>query len=405
MRIDELHFLVAEDSGFQRRLLVQILDEMGAARVTEAADGHEALRICRGAETPVHISVIDIDMPRMDGIELIRRLAEHNYDEAVIVSSALDPAVLAAVETMSRAYGIHLLGVVEKPATPDKLMPLIRAYKPPSQRAKAAAPANQPRLEDILEGLKNNEFEPYFQPKVELASGRVWGAEALARWHRPHHGLVPPAAFVPLLEQHGMLDRLAWPIIEKSVTACVRWQQEHLPLRVAINLSFSTLADPGFAESVAAFAALKGVDPDRIIFEVTESVAMTDVPHCLENLARLRMKGFHLSVDDFGTGHSSLKQLLRIPFGELKLDRSFVSGAARHAARNSVLRSSLELAGRLHLHTVGEGVETQEDWDLLHKLGCESAQGFLIGRPMAAGPFHQWLVERMTPDCDIVWRR
>lgn len=392
MQIADLHFLVAEDHSFQRRSLVRILNNLGARNVVEAVDGRAALEVFQNRILPIDICIVDLNMPGMDGMELIRHLAEANSRVSMILASALDRTLIASVETMVKAYGITLLGAIEKPATIEKLQNLINLYQAPAALSKSSQPA-LPRfaLEEIAHGLQAKQFEAFFQPKVELASGRVIGVEALARWRHPHYGLVAPAAFIQTMERHGLIDRLTWVVIENSVAACSAWSDLGLPLSVSINLSLTSLEKPGFADQVIEYLAQRRIDAGCFIFEVTESVAMADVPHCLENLARLRMKGFGLSIDDYGTGYSSMQQLLRIPFTELKIDQSFVSGASDNEALISILGSSLELARKLNLQTVAEGVETEQDWDLLKELGCLHAQGYFIAKPMPGAEFPDWI--------------
>ena len=392
MQIADLHFLVAEDHSFQRRSLVRILNNLGARNIVEAVDGRAALEVFHNRILPIDICIVDLNMPGMDGMELIRHLAEANSRVSLILASALDRTLIASVETMVKAYGITLLGAIEKPATIEKLQNLINLYRAPaalSESPQAALPRFA--LEDIVHGLQAKQFGAFFQPKVEIANGRVTGVEALARWHHPHYGLVAPGAFIQHMEQHGLIDRLTWVVIESSVAACRAWSDLGLPLSVSVNLSLTSLEQPGFADQVIEYFAQRQMDAGCFIFEVTESVAMANVPHCLENLVRLRMKGFGLSIDDYGTGYSSMQQLLRIPFTELKIDQSFVSGASDNAALISILGSSLELARKLNLQTVAEGVETQQDWDLLRELGCTYAQGYWIAKPMAEAEFPDWI--------------
>jgi EAL domain-containing protein (putative c-di-GMP-specific phosphodiesterase class I)/CheY-like chemotaxis protein len=392
MQITELHFLVAEDHSFQRRSLVRILNNLGARNIVEAADGRAALEVFQNRTLPIDICIIDLNMPGMDGMELIRHLAEANSQVSIILASALDRPLIASVETMVRAYGITLLGAIEKPATIDKLQNLIDLYQVPLTPSESLVPKIPSfSAEDIVRGLQAKQFEAFFQPKVEIATGQVTGVEALARWHHPQYGLVEPAAFIRHFEEHGLIDQLAWVIIENSVAACRGWNERGLPISVSINLSLTSLEEPRFADQVIEYVAQQGIDAGSIIFEVTESVAMADVPHCLENLARLRMKGIGLSIDDYGTGYSSMQQLLRIPFTELKIDRSFVSGASHNEALISILSSSLELSRKLNLQMVAEGVETQQDWDLLSQLGCTYAQGYFIAKPMAGTEFPDWM--------------
>lgn len=393
MQIADLHFLVAEDDDFQRRWLMIMLTNLGAKNIVEVPDGLAALKALQDKAQRIDISFIDLNMPGMDGMELIRHLAKENNQTSVVLASALDSSLLFSVGTMSKAYGIDLLGTIEKPATPENLLELINLYRTPEARHKSRAIAPTFTFADIQQGLKDKEFEPVFQPKVELTTRQVKGVEAFARWRHPQYGFIVPTAFIPILEENGEMDALAWIIIEKSIVACRKWHEQGLLITVSINLSPSSLAKPGLAEKIAEYVAQQGLDEQYIIFEVTESATITNVPYFLENLARLRMRGFGLSVDDYGMGHASMQELLRIPFTELKIDRSFVSGAAQNQSLEMVLSSSLELCRKLHRQSVAVGVETRQDWDLLYKLGCAYAQGYYIAKPMEGDVIPVWMQE------------
>lgn len=393
MQIADLHFLVAEDDDFQRRWLMIMLTNLGAKNIVEVPDGLAALKALQDKAQRIDISFIDLNMPGMDGMELIRHLAKENNQTSVVLASALDSSLLFSVGTMSKAYGIDLLGTIEKPATPENLLELINLYRTPEARHKSRAIAPTFTFADIQQGLKDKEFEPVFQPKVELTTRQVKGVEAFARWRHPQYGFIVPTAFIPILEENGEMDALAWIIIEKSIVACRKWHEQGLLITVSINLSPSSLAKPGLAEKIAEYVAQQGLDEQYIIFEVTESATITNVPYFLENLARLRMRGFGLSVDDYGMGHASMQELLRIPFTELKIDRSFVSGAAQNQSLEVVLSSSLELCRKLHRQSVAVGVETRQDWDLLYKLGCAYAQGYYIAKPMEGDVIPVWMQE------------
>ena len=392
MAIGELTFLVAEDHDFQRKTLVRMLQGLGAKTVLEAADGKLALDAFRDLTQPIDIIICDLDMPEMDGMEFIRHVGEAGVPVSLILSSALERSLIASVETMTRAYGINLLGAVDKPATPQKLGDLIAKHGQ-SQAAAKKSPMQQMPSAEIAEGLAAAQFEPFLQPKVALDTGEVIGAEALVRWRHPVKGLIPPAAFIATLEAEGMIDELTWVMLDKSAAIVAQWSKLGLPYTISVNLSLKSLDDPKLADSITEAVRRQGVDPAFIILEVTETAAMTDVARCLENLARLRMKGFGLSIDDYGTGYSSMQQLARVPYTELKVDQSFVLGAASQPRLRVMLESSMELANRLGLTVVAEGVETRQDWDLLKELGCHKAQGYFIAKPLPAVDFLDWVDE------------
>jgi EAL domain-containing protein (putative c-di-GMP-specific phosphodiesterase class I) len=392
MQIEKLRLLVAEDHDFQRSVLVRVLASLGAKEVHEAADGHAALAIIRNPARAIDVVISDLDMPGMDGMEFLRHLGESGYPVSVILASALEPRLLASVETMTQAYGIRMLGVVGKPLTPERLKLLLNAHQPvlakPGGRA-VAGPAFT--LEEIAAGLRNDEFEPFFQPKVELATGKVTGAEALARWRHPQQGIVAPHAFIRPIEENGLIDELTWVMLKKAAACCSTWRSAGLETTVSVNLSLKSLTDVKLGGHVTELVRGQNLEPCRMVLELTESAAATDAGKALENLARLRLKGFGLSIDDYGTGYSSMQQLARIAFTELKIDQSFVANAARQESARVILESSLDMAKRLNITAVAEGVETQADWSLLQDLGCDLAQGYFIAKPMEAGTYLDWV--------------
>ncbi|WP_312549612.1 EAL domain-containing response regulator [Massilia sp.] len=393
MDIAHLHFLVAEADKGQRAAMAEMLGRLGATRITEVPDGHMALRTFQAGFTPrVHIAIIDLDLPGMDGLELIRNLATLESDVKLIVTGAQPANLLFSVETLAQVYGIDLLGSAAKPVTAARLKPLIDNYLPP---APPGAGGETPRFSfsDIGLGLQKRQFEPFFQPKIELATGQVKGLEVFARWRHPEHGLLSPAAFIDALEQNNRVDFLDWSMIEMSVERCRWFHDQGTPISISINLAPETLAHPAFIRQITACLGRHTVLPDYITFEMPESSVLNTDPHFIERLVRLRMMGFGLAIDDYGTGRSNLQLLARIPFSELKIDRSFVDGASKRRPLGTVLRSCLGLAHSLDRMSVAVGVETRQDWDFLQGLGCTYAQGYHIANPMEAGAFPGWLEE------------
>jgi EAL domain-containing protein (putative c-di-GMP-specific phosphodiesterase class I) len=218
---------------------------------------------------------------------------------------------------------------------------------------------------------------------VEFLNGKVIAVEALARLRRADGRAVRAGHFVPLLEREGYAQQLTDSMLEQAVRWKKRWEEDQgLRLHVSVNVSPSTLADPGAADHYQQIVQDHGVDPADVMLEITEGSVVTDAARGLGVLARLRLKGFGLSIDDFGTGYSSLAQLSQIPFTELKIDQDFVSGANGEPRKRAVIEASLDLARKLQLEVVAEGVETVEDWQMLAEMGCGVAQGFLIAGPV-----------------------
>ena len=381
MRWSELQVMVVEDHGFQRRIALRLLAELGVENALEGADGLDALQVLRRQPTPPDVVLVDLDMPGMDGIECIGQIAQERLARAVVVVSALDPALLNTVQTMARAYGLRVLGSVEKPLTRDKLESVLSRLGEHAGEQLDESEADF-TIPTLLEALERGEIVPWFQPQVEFGNGKVVAVEALARWERPDGSVVRPVLFVPLLEQEGRADALTDRMLDEGCRWLQRWSQDGVRLKLSVNVSPLALADPQAADRYQAIVESHGVTPEDVVLEITESSVMTDAARGLGVLARLRLKGFGLSIDDFGTGYSSLAQLAQVPFTELKIDKDFVFSSHSQPRKRAMVEASLDLARKLRLTTVAEGVETLEDWQLLAELGCDIAQGWLIGRPV-----------------------
>lgn len=389
--IGHLHFLIVEDDRFQREALEMLLTNLGAQNVSHAEDGKVALDVLSTSHVPIDIVLCDLDMPQMDGMAFLRNLAKTNNQPAVILSSGLGGAMMDSVEAMAKAYELNVLGTMAKPPSRSRFLALINDLK---GRGTGSRSSNTPitfSQHEIAHALKNGEFIPYFQPKVAMDTGQVVGMEALVRWNSPVLGLLPPSAFLAQVELYGLMDHLTWIMLAKSATTCRRWHDNGLALSVSVNLSLSSLGRIELAERIDELVRKRGLSPTHMILEVTETAAMSAVGPSLENLTRLRLRGFGLSIDDYGTGYSSLQQLTRVPFTELKIDQSFVKDALRHDATRIVVESSLDIARKLGLKVTAEGIETYEHWQLLSKMGCDIAQGYLIAKPMPEDVMLTWL--------------
>lgn len=377
--------LIVEDHDFQRRILARLLRALGVRQVLEAENGRAALALLDAGHAP-GLVICDLDMPEMDGMAFIRHLGERLPDVPVIIASALDTALLGSVAKMADAYGVRLVGVLEKPVTRVHLAQLVAAGDGERLR-RSVLPAPTFALAEIEAGIRNHEFVPFFQPKLDMKSGRVVGAEALARWRHPAQGVVSPYGFILTLEQASKMDSLTFLMLEQAAHAARRLREAGLDISVSVNLSTTSLADVSLADRVTDIVTGCGVEPKRMVLEITETAAMTALAPALENLARLRMKDFGLSIDDYGTGFASLAQLARVPFTELKIDQGFITGCSENPNAHVIVEASVALAHGLKLKAVAEGIETQADWDALRAMGCDMAQGYFIARPMDEAAF------------------
>jgi EAL domain-containing protein (putative c-di-GMP-specific phosphodiesterase class I)/AmiR/NasT family two-component response regulator len=381
MSLSQLHVVLVEDHGFQRRLGLRLLADLGITQLNEAADGFQGLSLLRGMETPPDVVLVDLDMPGMDGVEFIGHVASERLARSIAVVSAMDPALLHTVQLMAKASGLRVLGAVEKPLTPGKLTHILSLFEG-SQAPVGSLDEISVTLEDVHEALAQGRLLPYFQPQAEFSNGKVVGVEALARLLTADGQLVSPSVFIPIVERAGLSDELTLHMLVESCRWYTKWKRAGHDLRVSVNVSAQNLTGPEVADRYERILREHGARPEDVILEITESSVMSDTARGLGMLARLRLKGFGLSVDDFGTGYSSLAQLSQIPFTELKIDQGFVGGSPSQSRKRAVIEASLDLARKLDLHVVAEGVETVEEWQLLAQLGCDFAQGYLISRPV-----------------------
>jgi EAL domain-containing protein (putative c-di-GMP-specific phosphodiesterase class I) len=257
---------------------------------------------------------------------------------------------------------------------------------------------------DLRRAVEAGELRMLLQPKLSLRDGRPCAAEALVRWQHPRLGLVAPDAFIPFAERYGNIVLVTRWMLEHAINGVAAWLEAGLDLAVAVNLSEPDLRDPGLPAFIAELLRRRGVAAHHLCVEITEGTVMRDVRHAIAMLERLRGLGVTVSMDDFGTGHSSLAQIKRLPLDELKIDRSFVVDVPLDDADMAIVRSTIDLAHNLSLRTVAEGVETAEAMAWLSERGCDVAQGYYISRPLPEDQFIGWVREKMR-DAPVLWAR
>jgi EAL domain-containing protein (putative c-di-GMP-specific phosphodiesterase class I)/FixJ family two-component response regulator len=385
--------LVVDDSQVQREFAVDLCSRLGATEIHQAEDGNQAIALLR--QVPhIDVVILDLEMPGMDGVQVLHEMVRLGMDPAVIVASARESVLLTVVESMGKSLGVKLLGVLQKPINLSQLASSLGRFSAVMhQRDAFLALAEQgPELtgQEVIDAISQQQFCAYFQPKISLQDGRLSGVEALIRWQHPQHGLLLPGHFIDLVERCENMSAITMLILDLSLRHCQKWHADGLLISVSINLSARSLADSKLADDIIERVAASGIAAHYIMLEITESALMTDLAITQGTLARLRLKGFGLSVDDYGTGFSCMLQLSRVPCSELKVDRAFVNGASENVHLRILLESALDIARRLKLKVVAEGVETHKDWALLRELGCDEAQGYFIAKPMPGEALPLW---------------
>jgi len=371
------------DGVFDNRLLV-IDDEMAICRIvqrTAESLGFEAVvtdnpEVFTRTVRLWHPTVIimDLKMPTIDGIQLLRILAGERYDGHVVVSSGSDQRVLEAAMRLGQERGLRMGGLLAKPIRVDKLREMLVSFRHVSKDALST---------DLADAIATNALFLEYQPKFDCGRGKYTGVEALVRWRHPQLGMIRPDEFIVLAETTGLISSLTDRVVAAAVRQAGLWHADNMLLEVAINISARDIEDLSLPDRLQQHCFDNGVDPDAIILELTETGAMREAVQMMDVLTRLRLKGFRLSIDDFGTGYSSLVQLERMPFSEVKIDRSFVAHMIENSGCRVIAEIVIDLARKLGLKSVAEGVENQATLDALVKSGCDMAQGYFLSRPIA----------------------
>jgi len=397
----DLRVLVVEGDPVHCASVIAALEQLSVAEVVSVKDGHGGVVAMKSAPVPFDIVISDLDMEGMDGLEFIRHVVACG-SSGLILCSAQDDAVLSSADWMARAYKAPLLGVLRKPLDVPILANLIARidgnYTVFSDIMPDHGTTERPgqgAIDDINQALDTHQFIPFYQPKVSLTTGEVVGAEILARWDHPELGIRAPVQFVDLMERSELIEALTYTILEQACKHTKAWIAAGLSIPLAINVSPMSLGQPFAASRLLERIMAAQLPRSMFTIEITEKAFTLDTASLLENVLRLRMQGCGISVDDFGTGYSSLQQLNRIPVTELKLDRSFVRRMAKNSKALSIVTSMIDLAQRLKLKTVAEGIDNDDQRRMLAQLGCDVGQGYLFARPMGEAQFTNWMKRRL----------
>jgi EAL domain-containing protein (putative c-di-GMP-specific phosphodiesterase class I)/DNA-binding NarL/FixJ family response regulator len=385
--------LVVDDSAVQRGHAAALCRQLGVDTIHEAASGAEALVLLARLAPPPALAIVDLEMPVMDGIEFIQRLAQGPHALPLVVVSGREQALIETVETMAHGLGLTVLAALRKPLRLQALADALAAVDAAERAARPAEQAPEPRIDAaaLERAITADRIDVHVQPKVDMLTGLVRGVEVLARWTNDEGAAVRPDRFVALAEREGLILALTRRVMARAFAQAAYWNARGLRLAMAVNVSPRLLEAPGLVEEICVLVAHHGLRPEQVVFEITESSVVEGLGAALGVLARLRLQGFGLSIDDYGTGFSSMQQLARVPFTELKVDRSFVHEASRRDNLRVILQSAVDMARQLGLVTVAEGIETMEDWRLVQQCGCHIGQGWLIARAMPAADLLPWI--------------
>jgi len=338
------------------------------------------------------ILILDLIMPEMDGIEVMRQLAQAGNAPSLILISGYDQGVLHSAEQLAQMHSLNILATLSKPLQFDELRDILQKHVQNQQRQ--AVCSNRDKLQltesELEDAILEQQLVLHYQPQIDIKKGTLIGVEVLVRWQHPEYGLIYPNLFIPLAQKSGLIGDLTAQIIQQAVKQVVYWQATGFTPQISINLSADNIKSLALPEQLDRLLQNNKLDSSLFILEITESALMAELATSLDILTRLRMKGIQLSIDDFGTGYSSLSQLYRIPFTELKIDLSFVMNMTQDDEARGIVKTCIILGHELKMKVVAEGVEDKETLNLLNQMGCDIAQGYYIAKPMPADALLAW---------------
>ncbi len=382
--------LVVDDDLVQRTIIGKIGTRLGYDTVIASTFEMASELLQREA---FDIMTLDLSLGEHDGVELLRLVADCKlYAMPIVIISGCEERILNSTKRVAEGLDLSLTRCLTKPLNIDNLRDAL--LLPGHGRIDSEQGAAVPEIdrERIAAGLVRDEFYVEFQPKIDLGSGKVVGAEALARWRAPEFGNISPAVFIPLIEKFGLMPDLTNYVLSSAIAGSRTLIERHPGFTVAVNVSGSLMTDLMLPERIEGILRKEGVAPESLIVEVTESIAMSDVDRAMDILVRLRIKGVGAAIDDFGTGFSSLAALARLPFSELKIDQSFVKGCEADGDMMKIVEASVALGKAFNMKVVAEGIDNPHTLASIRHAGCDVGQGYLFAPPLRTERMDRWMM-------------
>jgi EAL domain-containing protein (putative c-di-GMP-specific phosphodiesterase class I)/FixJ family two-component response regulator len=356
--------------------IVEIVAVVGRLAGFDIVTSTRALAFREALVCKPDVVVLDLQMPEMDGIQMLRELAEKGCDAAIVLLSGMDERTIAAAEQYATGKGLRIAGSLQKPFMPEDLL----------DKLAAAGAAAQPLTPlDLERAIEADELTVVYQPTIRRFADGSWDIatmEALLRWAHPTRGMLTPEQFIGMGESHGLSRAMTDFVIQRGVEQLKGWQAMRLNVGLRVNVAATLIADIDFPDRLESILAAHDLEPSALTLEITETAMLDNDPETLDILTRLRIKDINLAIDDFGIGYSSLTQLFRMPFNEMKIDKSLTLRVPESKEASIMVEALVQLAHKLNLSVCAEGVESEEALAFLASVACDSAQGFFISRPV-----------------------
>lgn len=388
--------LVIDDDPLAQIIVSEALIQGGLAKAEVADDGVEGLEKLANSRDEIDLIAVDLQMPKMTGVDVVRELARTGFKGAVIIISSEDSGLLRAVHNLAKLLNINILGALRKPLNVDDLNTLIKRKTSQSDNRLKRVLSRA----EVLNAFKEQKLVPFYQPKIDLETGLVSGFEVLAR-HIDHGETAPaPRQYLEAIEKFGLSIEFLSTMIKQAAEDCKFWYDQIGEVNLSFNLTPLAVQDSGLPDRLLSLVQNVGLDPKAIAFEITENHLLECTAASLEVLSLMRLYGFALSIDDFGTGATSIEQLRTFPFTELKIDGRYMMASEDDAFSRLTVEASAKLARVMGMKIVAEGVETPEAIEFARNVGANEVQGFHFARALSAQAIPKWFIDHRHRNSD-----
>lgn len=387
--------LVVDGNELQHLPMAKVLRQSGVSEVVSALDGDRAVGALR--DRSWDLVILDLDTVDLTGLQVIDLLADRCRSARLAVVSSQPTRILNAASAYAAHRGLTVVAALRKPLRPEQIKNIVAASAGAAVDEDGVPAMMAPQVfssEELRGALLEQQMQAYFQPQHCAITGLLRGAEVLARWHRADGTVLLPTQFLPAIERAGLLEAFTSYMLSCAFD-CIAAEGPGSSLLTAVNVPARVATGVHWAQSVADHAYHAGVDPSRVVIEITEDGGERCNPALAGAVTQLRLRGFNCAIDDFGSGDSSLDRLLQVPFNELKINRSMLVEAREHAHARCLLASTIAMARQMVATVVVEGVETYRDLDMVRSLGCHTTQGYLHGRAMPKADYVQYIADQL----------
>lgn len=385
-----LNVLVVDDSRAMLGVISEILKELGVKSCSCVTTGEEAIQLIKRGDAPFHVLFVDLNMPGMDGMELVHELAKLEYTGGIVILSNLDNKILQLAGEITKKHRVHLIGCLSKPITQQNVAPTLQKLKTLHRVTESRHQSLS--ADEVQKAIQQQWIAPYYQPLVNNSSGKVYCLEVLARIIHPgERNAIAAGQFIETAEQQGLIEQLTLLLFAKALDEFPKILSEFgADCRLSINISPLLLSNKKLPDQLKLILSDREFNAGQIILEITEGLAIENRDQ-FETINRLRIQGFDLALDDYGTGFTNIQQLKSLPYTEIKIDRSLVYGISQDKLSQVVANSLFDIFNELNVNVVAEGVESAEDLNYLNELPIPiNLQGYIISKPKALDNILRW---------------